>query len=320
MMNKRFLLTWILSLLLVMVCSAQSVVTANRVTVRDSLSLRGRWITGINNEGDLRNASTHTLSTDAALKQYIDDAASGKKENRFYINYFFDQFVWGPLFRDSLQLEVISADSIVTSFTMQNRTADWLYAYGKPPYTIRGRYIGHIPGVNLSCDISNAARIPYSAISRTAYVNDTLQLLYPDLRYGVDIYCMLNDSINNLGDADTLVKLNVELINYTSRNAFSLFWNDVPPGKSFVYTMPVHMSRATGIEMDPYYSFRGLYVAEDGVAINMWHNRQVRIMIFKNGDSIPAWEHTSGTSERLPLKLDTTWKDMLVVFSYVPVD
>jgi hypothetical protein len=51
---------------------AQSGIVVNRVQVKDSLSLNGKWIRHINADSTLQSASDRSIATDAAVKKYID--------------------------------------------------------------------------------------------------------------------------------------------------------------------------------------------------------------------------------------------------------
>ncbi|RAJ75548.1 hypothetical protein CLV59_109162 [Chitinophaga dinghuensis] len=64
-------------LLMSSIASAQNNIVANRLLVKDSLSLNGKWIRQINNDSTLQNASNNSISTDAALKKYIDKSMLG---------------------------------------------------------------------------------------------------------------------------------------------------------------------------------------------------------------------------------------------------
>ncbi len=134
-------------MLLSSMVSAQSNTTVSRILVKDSLSINGKWISKINNDSTLESISESSISTDAALKKYIDRATAGvgssaditkmiRNQNALEVAVLF----WTgqrmtPLV--NFNLNFLSSDGIKSTYYVSGYHPYEVFSvYGKPPFSV----------------------------------------------------------------------------------------------------------------------------------------------------------------------------------------
>ncbi|MBV8255014.1 MAG: hypothetical protein JO154_20605 [Chitinophaga sp.] len=182
-------------MLLSAVASAQSNATVNRLLVKDSMGIGGRWIREIRSDSTMNGTNEGTISTDGAWKSYIlnnvrnsplspvpgpardsaltIDPATGKLGITPISRPAVKQFEglthnpWlkvsaGPLVNgvtiveDTIHVECMSSDGIKSIITFNGAYPDWNYAKGKAPFTVKTDWVNRHPGKFVLLDITSA--------------------------------------------------------------------------------------------------------------------------------------------------------------------
>jgi hypothetical protein len=176
--------------------TGQANITANRLIVKDSLVLNGQWISLVNNDPTLSHTGNKSLSTDAAIKAYLQQVlalrkvgSTNRKDSVLSIDPSNRSLVMVPaaggngsgnsdedlvgkvianrnilqisLYNnpgiDSIRLTATSSDGIVTPILMLKDGDNYGYAYGMPPFSLQG----NIP----SDSLNNFLRVGVWALS-----------------------------------------------------------------------------------------------------------------------------------------------------------
>ncbi|RBL88523.1 hypothetical protein [Chitinophaga flava] len=246
---KQFLIYSILfTILTTHFTFAQSNISANRVAIKDSLSLKGAWINSINNDSTLKSASDKSISTDGALKKYILQALNDTANNRFSLQSLFDIFSMKPRAMkvdihcryvpgktaQSYDFEFISSDSIVTTLTTRPGKVGWEYVFGKPPFTIKCKSVavdsGWFTYLNMYKRWDNPT-YPEYVLSRMYAPGDSIIIEKPGV---VENNIRIEISYDKIADQPPgpFSFLNTKLINLTNDVAVG-FWSDIVlPGMS----------------------------------------------------------------------------------------
>jgi hypothetical protein len=233
---------YILVILLLMgsVVHAQSNVVTNRLVVKDSLSLNGNWISQINQDSTLQFAGPNSVSTDGAIRKFIQQAvhkpAAGKGIradsvltidpatrqiamsklaaggsisttelvdktlfNRHALRVNFDNAL-----PDSLSCLVTSSDGQVTSFIMQAKMSDYIYAPGIPPFTLKADVPHVYPTLRMTVGLG-----PYSnyidgskmlnGLQWSPNYGDTVHMEMTNLVWDVNFQTYLRDTTGDYG-------------------------------------------------------------------------------------------------------------------------
>ncbi|MFB6454426.1 hypothetical protein ACE38W_04075 [Chitinophaga sp. Hz27] len=154
------------------IASGQSNITANRLLVKDSLSVNGKWIRQINNDSTLHNASNTSVSTDAALKKYIDksmleggsispdDIAKTLANSNVLevaVRFWTGQRMT-PLI--NFNLNFLSSDGIKSTYYVSGEHSYEVFCvYGKPPFSLYAAVNNKTTDSVLSINISAAESI-----------------------------------------------------------------------------------------------------------------------------------------------------------------
>gem|GEM_PF-6948173 len=128
---------------------AQSNISTNRIVIKDSLSLDGKWIKRINNDSTLQTAGEQSVSTDGAIKKYIDNATSGgggvspSEIAKMMMNpdaldvvvrFWTGQWMT-PLI--NFNLSFLSSDGIKSTYYVSGyHPKETFPVYGKPPFSL----------------------------------------------------------------------------------------------------------------------------------------------------------------------------------------
>ncbi|MFB6454427.1 hypothetical protein ACE38W_04080 [Chitinophaga sp. Hz27] len=155
-------------ILLSSIASAQSVITGNRLLVKDSMSLNGNWVRQINNDSTLKGVSESSISTDAALMKYIAHATAGggnvsaldiakmrMNPNMLDVNVSFLATDWLIPF----ELNFLSSDGIKSTFSISgSRPQDYFSVYGKPPFTLNAAFKNKTAASVMSVRLASSER------------------------------------------------------------------------------------------------------------------------------------------------------------------
>jgi hypothetical protein len=319
-MNKLFLLSAMWCLTFVPSVKAQNTVTADRILIRDSVQLGSHWIKGVNNDGLLRYTTGHTISTDAALKQYIDNRSGRQAGPGIYVLCRYENYIFPP-YQDSIKMDIVSADGIVTSTTIQQLSADRVFAAGKTPFTIRGEYINKKAGTVLGYSVINASGREFDLIyyqtDRKAYLYDTLRLLTEGILSDMNVNFVIDDSTTSMNGRDTLVGMHITFKNITDDYAFEMIGNVVPPHSTLSYFNRFPMYKVGGRNFGGF-DVRGLYVMKSGGIVGMNGYRGVFVKTFVNGEPYPYPYGYLARSWPPRLYVDLGWKELEMELSYMP--
>lgn len=303
--------TLLLLLLYLPLFSAGQNINAKQVTVHDSMSLALRWIKAINNNEQLQNAGSTSIATDNAIKKYFDYAKANAVQQKalpLYWKFFVRRDV---SVADSIQVQVISTDNIVTPVTIRFNSAGRIYANGQAPFRITGTYKNNNPGSLFNCFISNMPeredqQAVYYTAFRAAFCPDTAKLLAEGLLDGASILAELTDSIG-FTNGDTLINLTIQLENQTDRRSLDAFGNMVPPLKTMEYQERIPIWSATG--SDYHIGGNGFFIIKNGTAVYMEDPKNVRLEVYKNHVLFPL-------STPFVIPIDSTWQHIRIVQSY----
>ncbi|WP_160711310.1 hypothetical protein [Chitinophaga solisilvae] len=319
-MSKQLLLLAALYLVSTGYAPAQNVITAGRITVRDSLFLGNRWIKAVNNENDMRYASPQTISTDGALKNYLRTEISNAadKPDRISLLHTFRRYTANPYLQGTIHLTVTSEDSIVTPITLRMQEANLFKPKGRPPFSVAGSYVNNTPGtvvdILIKDDLGQLSQLqPANFTQRFARYKDTIQLDTYLLYGGFRIEASMRDE-PPVPASDTLVTLSIDIINATEHDLVQTVDNILPPRYGVVYKkqMVLHRSEPLPFAM----SRVPVAVLPDGRFVYMGNNDRIMYQVFKNGEE---FKFQSG-SDWLYIDLDPTWKELKIIAVYEPND
>lgn len=183
---KNYIL--VILLLIGSIVHAQGNVVTNRLTIKDSLSLNGKWISQINQDSTLQFAGPNSVSTDGAIRKFIQQAvnkpAAGKgtrsdsvltidpatrqiaiskltaggistaelMDKTLFIRHALKIFFFSEQ-PDSLACQVTSIDGQVTRFMMYTNMSDYIYAAGTPPFTLTADASNSFPNKLLTASL-----------------------------------------------------------------------------------------------------------------------------------------------------------------------
>ncbi len=305
----------------------QSNISTNRIIIKDSLSLDGKWIKRINNDSTLRNAGEQSVSTDAAMKKYVDKVAAGggmsQEElieaslNPHYLEIHLDNaYKMAVDSSDRIALHFESSDGIRTSYEISEDSA-WalFYVYGKPPFSLRteikNRTVDSI--LNIGVNANNKLQ-GYFSYDTYCMPGDTMQLNLFDLRGAVSFsqYAFKRPS------SQEFFLINGSLKNHSSRHV--LDFNSGYPNGRFIYPGKV--------ETDQYY-FPINYYSFHFHALNLVTTKygdrilygscdsNLRLKVYKNG--VLVWnEIIPAFSNDIPeIPLDSSWKEFEIILEDV---
>ncbi|WP_212006509.1 hypothetical protein [Chitinophaga sp. HK235] len=246
---KQFLIySALFTILTIHITFAQSNISANRVAVKDSLSLKGAWVNSINNDSTLKSASDKSISTDGALKKYILQALSDTGNiNKLSLQSLFDIFSMQPhamkvntrftympgITGQSFDFEFISSDSIVTTLTTRPDKTGWIYVFGKPPYTIKCKSVAADSGFFTYFNIYKRSEdgSPQSLLSHTYISRDSIKIE----KTGViedNIWIYIGYSEMGSQDPAQFFYLNTKLVNLTNDVSVNFLGDIIYPGTS----------------------------------------------------------------------------------------
>lgn len=298
-------------------CPAQGSINTRVLIVYDSLSLAGKWIKKINDDSLLQQAGEKSISTDGAIKKYINKKIVTHVEPEalaVYCKFYTDDA--NPSLKDSIQFRITSSDGMITPVNLRYLTADWLYAYGKPPFRIESSFVNNNPGHMLQLNIYNMSEhynqsTIYNIRERAGYFKDTLRLSEAGWRRGVMINAVYKNA-RNPSTGDTLVPINITLENLTTTQTLEVSGNSVPPGSTITYRELMYLSRTGPTETAA--AANQIVLTENGEGFSVLDTFKVRFDIYQNG--VLTQYNYPGPYELFSIPIDPACRDLRVKLRY----
>jgi hypothetical protein len=328
---------------------AQSNITANRITVKDSLALAGKWIKQINNDSTLQHAGEQSLSTDGALKKYIHRAmatpvtgvssrmdsvltvdpvnrqlmmaAAAQGEaltlSRLIDQLFFNRQALKIMFtsgmQDTLKLVVTSSDSITTTVVQPMYEAtDYLYIYGKPPFSIKGKIRNKFQDKYLYVSFMpvNNTRLPMAySWESDLYRDDSVEINMQGVRGDIDIFC----SYRELQEPQDVYKFSGgHIINNTRQTTLAWLDNSVIPAGERMVLKKVRDKRdesnALYFTVNNQITFSNGDYGRDGKPVT-----PIRMQLYKNGQLYLTKIIGPDDDNSSSVPIDSTWDSYDVI-------
>jgi hypothetical protein len=342
---QRIILPVIL-LLAPVLLTAQTNIAANRVIIKDSLSINGTWIKRINNDSTLQFADGQSLSVDGALKKYIQHTAiataivsnrtdsaltleaggrtlamtalsGGSLSDReivdrvFFNKHGIEITVSQPATLDSLHLVVTSSDNISTPMVFGRLNNLW--AYGKPPFSLQANIVNHTPHSAINFDLRSTNSYSERGgttyyLNQKVYTGDTMNLDLHRLRGRMSLTFTLKDTINeNPAVPDKIIR---KYFNNRSGKFFlSIGATALPPGEKAIYKDRVFLSDdgTTTLSIE----VRTMLVYLNGDYAYDWGpTTPYRITVLKNGG---IYKTLTEQDTDFDLLIDNTWDDIEII-------
>ncbi len=326
----KYILLWVVALLPLWGV-AQTTVTANRVIVKDSLSLDGKWIKRINTSNMLQNAGEQTISTDAELKRYIDQAvAEGGTsaievakmiKNPYVLNVGVTLWSKGyinPLINFSLNF--LSSDGVKTTCNITGKYAfDCFSVYGKPPFTLYGAIPNTTSDSTLSIQISTQER-PTSGGSLPSYSNfvqckpgDTAIISGDHLRgnFRMSVKAGVRTSVDN-----SSFYINEKIKNHTSTQSIYLTKSNdgriaLMPGQEISQR---HLLQNKPVIRKYSLNAASFFEGIGGEYLAGYPNSQaVRCKVYRNGVLYSTKDLSAFMDDGFGFEVDPTWTDCEII-------
>ncbi|MFB6454428.1 hypothetical protein ACE38W_04085 [Chitinophaga sp. Hz27] len=331
--HKKNILIWVV-VLLPMLGVAQTTVTANRVIIKDSLSLHGKWINRINSDGIPQISGEQTISSDAAMKAYIDQVSGGgisptelakmmKNPDVLEVKVgIWDKGSVSPML--NFTLNFLSSDGIKSTCNVYGKYAgDYFTVYGKPPFSLYAT----IPNVTADSTLSVLVYSQERATSTGTLQNynnfvlfkpgDTAIINADRLRGYVTIGVRVGvrPSLDN-----SLIYINEKITNHSSSQSIYV----TKPNNSNPYN---NLALMPGQEISQrhllqnrsgYGSYRitaaTFFEAPGGEYLPSYPNsKAVRCKVYRNGSLQSTKDLTAYMDDSFSIPIDATWKDCEIV-------
>ncbi|RAJ75545.1 hypothetical protein CLV59_109159 [Chitinophaga dinghuensis] len=317
----RNILLWVVVILPILGV-AQTTVTANRVVIKDSLALDGKWIKRINNDSTLRTAGEQSVSTDGALKKYIDKVASGggmshEELIEAHLNpsclevtfeYGYKAIVDSS---NKITLNIESSDGVKTIYDVSNDfPLAILYAYGKPPFSlhteIRNNTLDSMIGLHV--DARNKMQ-RYYIYDSNSMPGDTMRLNLSDLRgtVNISVNAFLPLSNQNFFAARAIIK-NLSKDHVIDLNVGSSVGRYVYPGKvdnelHYLQDPNDFTIRCSAVRTAKYGDcyLSGLIYSD------------VRLKVYKNGALVWNGILSAFSNDYASVSIDASWKEYEII-------
>ncbi len=314
-------------LLLSSVAFAQNNITANRLLVKDSLSLKGKWIGQINNDSTLSVVSEKSISTDAALMKYINQATTGggsvspadiarmvvdPNALQVEVNFGGWQYLSSPF---NFDLNFLSSDGIKSTYRVfGRRPSDVFTVYGKPPFSLYTYIVNETADSLFSIGISSSEQ---AYTMQSPYANfilvkpgDTAYIPADGLRSSL----MINIEFRSIVSPGSQVVDVTERIKNHSASQYMLFYKD---GLGSIALMPgkeISQHNLWFGNSSCYVRGTSFHVAENGYFItSMPFNVPVRISVYRNGVLFTSKDIMPFKEVNLPFVMDATWVDYEII-------
>lgn len=345
---KNYILV-ILLLVSGVVCAQSNVIT-NRLTIRDSLSLDGQWISQINRDSTLQLAGPNSVSTDGAIRKFIQQTinkpAAGKgtrSDSVLTIDPATRQIAMSKLsaggsmpttalvaktlfkrhalkvnfsnnLSDSLSCLVTSSDGQTTNFVMQANTGDFIYAAGIPPFTLQADIPNTYAGSRLTAGIT-----PYTNYIESAKMFNRLRW---SASYGETMHMkvpsLVWDVNFQVGVRDTTEDNGYSNIGVTYKNNSSKLaiiiqdGDQVVPGLQHSFGDFVYLPTGATKSIDIY--INELVNMATAVQYTRVPTTSCRISIYKNGSLFSQNVYTPDVSSNMyNLVIDNSWNSYEIV-------
>ncbi|RAJ75544.1 hypothetical protein CLV59_109158 [Chitinophaga dinghuensis] len=306
----------------------QSNISTNRIVIKDSLSLDGKWIKRINNDSTLKTAGEQSLSTDGALKKYIDKVASGGGMSREeLVNMLINpnclevrfQYSSRPITDTSekFTIHIESSDGIKTDYDISGYYPwEIFYAYGAPPFKMDMEVKNTTIDSVLYFYMSASNRLmQYNIKESAALSGDTVKLHVTDLKGQVDI----SIGTYKLEDEFYFQPIKETFRNHSKNQVLGIGRNGSTriftlPGKEesqiYYWTQP----NQNTIYIEAYYSYttkNGDYFVFDVP------NSELRLKIYKNGALLREETLPKMIRKVVEVPMDSSWTDYEIVLEDV---
>ncbi len=301
-------------MLLSSVASAQGNATVNRLLVKDSMSIAGRWIRGIKSNSTMQGTNEGTISTDGAWKSYIlnhvrnsplrpvpgpardsaltIDPVTGqpaitkvlrklliKQDPILFRNPWLKVSMLpgngGAILEDTIYVKCTSSDGVQSVISFNGSYPDWNYAKGIPPFTVAIDWVNKYPGKMTKLEVRGGFS-PNSINTMNQFIGRYNDTIHFEQKH-------LNEPIEVLISLLDSLK-NYKSISMTVRNrTSSMISMEVPGGVNKV--LPGEdLSYEHWYSSNIYFDVDGVSVSKTGIMIVTARiRRQIRYQIYENG-------------------------------------
>ncbi len=315
----KIILLWVVMLLPVLGV-AQTTVTVNRVIVKDSLSLDGKWIKRINNDSTLITAGEQSVSTDAAIKRYVDKVAAGggmsyeeRAKALLNPNYLEVWFIYysRPATDTSTKftINIESSDGVKTSYGISGISPfDIFYGYGKPPFTVSTAIKNTTVDSMLTLGVDGTNKfLKYYYSENNSIPGETIKLQATGLKGIVSM--ILNT--NKISEGKTNLKVHEKITNHSAHHVLKCsryvggnIW--VLPGKIEEHDYFWDKDLSFGMSAEANHvsiNNMGDYVIGQGTSSSL------RLKIYKNGQFFKEEIFPALSAIQKGFSMDTSWTD-----------
>ncbi|WP_212006510.1 hypothetical protein [Chitinophaga sp. HK235] len=338
-MNKLILLCCICCLHLSVF--AQSVLNVNRLIVKDSIAINGKWIRQFGNDSTMQRASDQSVSTSAAWKQYIDHnmkvtqpGKTSRTDSMLTLlpatrelalapvrvaPEFDSRLLLPPLFKlimrpeedsmvgffDPITFNVTSSDGITTPIVVKGNQPDVAFAKGQPPFKLSCSFINNHPGqtIRLSSRVGFQEQVSFAPVYSALATWQQADYLDTIQFTMSNLYGFIRFRMA-IKDIDTAPTMRLKIYN---RSNYIYYTKSNPnlyllPGESCNTLYPARISEKFGIAASRMIS--SIYGFN---ALYTDEKIQYNVKLYKNGVQI------SSTSLFESFMLDETWKEAIII-------
>ncbi|MFB6454429.1 hypothetical protein ACE38W_04090 [Chitinophaga sp. Hz27] len=302
---------------------AQSNISANRIVIKDSLSLDGKWIRRINNDSTLKTVGDHSISTDAAMKKYIDKVAGGNASyeeqakallNPNYLEVWF-RYASSPVNDSSVKftLNIESSDGVKTSYGITGVSPfEIFYAYGKPPFSLSTEIRNNTTDTLLSLTLDGTNKfLKYYYHESNSIPGEKMQILSTGLKGIVTL--ILNAT--KITSGETYLKLKETVKNYSAHHVLKY----INYQNGTVLAMPGTVEKRDcfwkmGGTAGGYAEVTHLFISSMGdYVIGPSTSSPLRLRFYKNGALFKEEMLSANSSLQKGILIDDSWTDCEIV-------
>ncbi|RAJ75546.1 hypothetical protein CLV59_109160 [Chitinophaga dinghuensis] len=309
---------------------AQTTVTANRVVIKDSLSLNGKWINRFNTDSAPETNSVQTISSDAVLKKYIDRVAGGgisttelskMMKNPDVLEVKVSLWTKARVAPSlNFTLNFLSSDGIKSTCNVYGKySIDYFTVYGKPPFSLYAAIPNATSDSTLSVSVASQER-PTSTGAFQNYANyvlfkpgDTAIITADQLRGNVLIYVKagVRTSLDN-----SLIYINEKITNRSSTQSIYVS----KPNSGTLALMPgQEISQRHLLQIRSGYgsyniSAATFFKAPGGEYLASYPNsKALRCKVYRNGVLKSTKDLSAFMDDNFSIPLDATWTDCEII-------
>ncbi|RAJ75549.1 hypothetical protein CLV59_109163 [Chitinophaga dinghuensis] len=340
MLTRLFVFLMLLS----SAASAQSNATVNRLLVKDSMSIGGRWIREIKSDSTMQGTSEGTISTDGAWKSYIlntvrnsplspvpgpprdsaltIDPVTGKpaitkvlrkllikQDSILFRNPWLKVSMLPPgnggaILEDTIYVKCTSSDGIESVVSFNGGYPDWNYAKGIPPFKVAIDLVNKYPGKIIQLEVRGGF-VPNSFNVMNLFIGRYNDTIHFEQKH-------LNEPIEVLISLLDSLK-NYKSISMTVRNRTSSMINMEVPGGVNKVLPGEDLCYEHWYSSNLYFTVNGVSVSKTGIMIVVGRIRhQIRYQIYENGILTNTIQEDLHSNMPIPIK-DPTAKIEIVL-------